>query len=1615
VAATEQVKTAAFKRIGALAAWVVSAAALLAPASAFAQQVEGPPSATARSPRPGDLLRAARDCYRCDDYEGADALCQQADKGKQQLTAAEQKDLADLIKSNTSALKQSRDGAVQIGQANDFLQKGKLQEAGNLVRTLNTNPHLKAADRQQLAQLNDQLKARGVVTLAGNPSKTSGPELPKDYRTLVKMARTACDLGELDKAELYCKKAAEVHSAWQPNWSQPWNDNEDRVQEDVRKQRMQLAAAKAAKAAQTAKADQKDSKSTGKDAVAPQVSQQTLEARALLEQGHDALRRDDLATAKKCADQAKGKLDPGSFVDKRAYDNLVADIQSRQGLDKAVVQVALKTEVKDPGPSILPPPLPPGVEGAETKIADAKNARKVLENARTLYTQNKFDDADRLCAQVAAVKVSPPWGLFEDNPDKLRKDINAARQKADKIESIKLLAEARRLLANGNYAEARTKTWRARQLHGPYNVAEIGDRPDRLLIEIDAAEARAKKNSPPQLPPANLVKDNTPKTSPTGISDQVPTTNVASVSALSAKQRAQVLLEEARACQKQGDLIQAQSKAREAQTAALEAQKAGYGYGPGEESPDIYLIFLAGQAKVRIDAMVRVADEPGSTTDPVRQKKAADSLVKANALALNFGIDNLPIQKKLDEMQRSPAPSVVQTAAKVAVPLNHGEELLDHARQEIRAGRYETARKMAEEAFDAKYGVQKLAEQVLRSIDLEEFEQRRLGAERDFIAAYEAYMHKDYRAAESILVNVDQRLLSADRVARLREIAMDPNMQPTSGAAPKAEVQQLAATQISGDPAGTARATDQGSASKPGIDQVSLDSIKKMDQIQFDKSLKEGLAAQKEALARVNAKDYDGAIEILKTYRAGLAETQLPSEQLARLTPAIDRQIQNYQQRRQADEWARTQASSGNLLDGKTREADRLAKKLEKDAQMTKMMDQWNTLMREHKYQEAYVQAEQASELDPDSVVANSAKMMAKTAKRIEEQKQLNAKAEEIGYNELNYDYGDEVTTKNPVRFDKQALDRSKTRKSYEGGVKFDYHDAKERAIDRALQEKYVTLSFDNTPLQTVVKSIEEYIGDNINICLDHQALAQASIRLDRPLTQHFNNISLRSALNILLKDVELTYIIQNQVIWITTEENARGKQKIVTYNVTDLVVPIENHVSAMQQINDAKNQNQIDRYLKHSQYGTTAYNGPNSLQNGQQVGTPSGGMSQANALGNPPKPTGSGNLDEALIRLIVNTIAPETWSDKAGKGTISYFPLGNALVVNQTQDIQEQIVDLLQALRKLQDLEVAIEMRLVSVSEAFFEYMGVNFDMNITHGSTSQEPNLVSGVFAPNGFINKFQPSSFYSGLTPAGTFTPDLGVPIRSSSFDFATPPFGGFPGTLGSDGGISLGLAFLSDIQVFMFMEAAQGDRRTNTMQAPKITVFNGQTATITVNDELEFLDSIDVNQLAGQMLFTPEQDRVPYGVTMTVTPVVSADRRFVRMNLAPALSNLISATVPLLPVQQIVPQLLYDNISPPQPQVFTMFFQQPSSSNITLNTTVVVPDGGTVLMGGLKTLVEGRNEYGPPVLSKIPYISRLFKNVGYGREAQSLMIMVTARIIINEEEEQEFMGTLPRIPR
>ena len=82
---------------------------------------------------------------------------------------------------------------------------------------------------------------------------------------------------------------------------------------------------------------------------------------------------------------------------------------------------------------------------------------------------------------------------------------------------------------------------------------------------------------------------------------------------------------------------------------------------------------------------------------------------------------------------------------------------------------------------------------------------------------------------------------------------------------------------------------------------------------------------------------------------------------------------------------------------------------------------------------------------------------------------------------------------------------------------------------------------------------------------------------------------------------------------------------------------------------------------------------------------------------------------------------------------------------------------------------------------------------------------------------------------------------------------------------------------------------------------------------------------------------------------------------------------------------------------------MTVQQPIVSTTNVSTVVAVPDGGTVLLGGVKRLRESRNMAGVPILNKLPFISRLFKNTGVGRETDSLMLMVTPRIVILEEEE------------
>jgi type II secretory pathway component GspD/PulD (secretin) len=136
-------------------------------------------------------------------------------------------------------------------------------------------------------------------------------------------------------------------------------------------------------------------------------------------------------------------------------------------------------------------------------------------------------------------------------------------------------------------------------------------------------------------------------------------------------------------------------------------------------------------------------------------------------------------------------------------------------------------------------------------------------------------------------------------------------------------------------------------------------------------------------------------------------------------------------------------------------------------------------------------------------------------------------------------------------------------------------------------------------------------------------------------------------------------------------------------------------------------------------------------------------------------------------------------------------------------------------------------------------------------------------------------------------------------------------------------------------------------------------------------------------------------------MTLQPAVSADRRTVQLTLHAKLSDL-DTVVPLFPVTTMITPVSEDGAKG-QPVPFTQYVQQPHVSTIQIDNAVTVADGGTALLGGWKSTKVMRNEFGPPTLSKIPYVNRLFKNVGYGRESENVILLVTPRIIMHQEEE------------
>ena len=111
-----------------------------------------------------------------------------------------------------------------------------------------------------------------------------------------------------------------------------------------------------------------------------------------------------------------------------------------------------------------------------------------------------------------------------------------------------------------------------------------------------------------------------------------------------------------------------------------------------------------------------------------------------------------------------------------------------------------------------------------------------------------------------------------------------------------------------------------------------------------------------------------------------------------------------------------------------------------------------------------------------------------------------------------------------------------------------------EKRIQKALTET-TEVSFTDNPLEEALNYLEDL--HHIEIWVDRQALQDEGVATDQQVSLVMTGISLRSALRLLLEPLGLTYLIEDEVLKITTQAKADEKLSTRVYPVADLVIPI--------------------------------------------------------------------------------------------------------------------------------------------------------------------------------------------------------------------------------------------------------------------------------------------------------------------------------------------------------------------------------------------------------------------------------------------------------------------------
>lgn len=295
-----------------------------------------------------------------------------------------------------------------------------------------------------------------------------------------------------------------------------------------------------------------------------------------------------------------------------------------------------------------------------------------------------------------------------------------------------------------------------------------------------------------------------------------------------------------------------------------------------------------------------------------------------------------------------------------------------------------------------------------------------------------------------------------------------------------------------------------------------------------------------------------------------------------------------------------------------------------------------------------------------------------------------------------------------------------------------------------------------------------------------------------------------------------------------------------------------------------------------------------------------------------------------------------------------------NTLVISAARDdyrVLEGVIKSLDVPRAMVYLEALIME--VSVNKSF--KLGVEW-----RGIARTASN--TGVFAGSGGL---------SDQTNPGNYS-IFPTPSTIGSTTVANFPAGFAMGVL--TGGIKIGDVLFPSIGAAL--QAIQQDQDIHILSTPQILTLDNEDAEIRVGQNVPYLTRQDTSASTPNVAYSNYEYR-DVGVLLKVTPHINEDG-FVRLKIGQEVTSIVSQTSGIQGASA------------------------PTTLKRTANTTVMVKDGRTVVIGGIIGDSTTITDYGVPFLSKIPLLGHLFKSKSNKREQTNLFIFITPRIVRTQED-------------